>query len=193
MGNTSCYQAFGQIIRGLDGNCTNQDGLSFFITIFNIGYNRIEFEVQIWIEQVFMVFTDNRFIGRNWNHAHIVNFTEFFFFGLSRTCHPCQFLIHTEHILVGDGGTGFGFILNRNPFFGLNSLVQAIRVATAFHSPTCKWIDDHNLLGFIDQVVNLIDHNVVGTKGIVNEVGKGYIFDIVEIFQAEERFCLINP
>ena len=190
--NPSFYQFLRNIITSLNRNSTNQNWLAFFMTFFNILHNCLKLRLNTWVEQVRMVNTCYRTVGWNWNNTNVVCFAELFFLCLGCTCHTGQLLIHTEEVLISNGSRGLCFFLNRHTFFGFNRLVETIRVTAAFHCPTSKLIDNQNFLIFTDHIVNIKEHDVISSQGIVDKVSQGNIFNIIEIVQLEVTFCLVN-
>ena len=53
---------------------------------------------------------------------------------------------------------------------------KTIRVTTAFHGTTCKLVDNQDFLLFTNHIVDIENHDIVGTEGIVNKVSKSHIF-----------------
>ena len=154
------------------------------MTRLDIFHNSLEFWFQARVEKVWMVNTGNRTVGWNWNHANVINFTEFFFFGFPVPVIPWQLLLlHTEEVLVSNRRRCFGFFLNWNTFFGFNRLVKSIRIATSFHGPTSKLVDDQDFFDLRWPHSPYQNHDVVGTKGIVDKVSQSYVFNIVTSFQ----------
>ena len=47
--------------------------------------------------------------------------------------HACELFIHAEVVLEGDGGVGYGLLLDLEALLGLDGLVEAVRVAPALH------------------------------------------------------------
>ena len=190
--NPSFYQFLRNIITGFNRNGTDQNWLAFFMTLFNILNNCLELRINTWVEQVRMVNTCYRTVGWDRNNTDVISFAELFFLCLGCTCHAGQLLIHTEEVLIGNRSRSLCFFLNRHTFFGFNRLVETVRVATSFHCPTSKLINNQNFLIFTDHIVNVKEHDVVSSQSIVDKVSQGNIFNIVEIVQLEVAFCLVN-
>ena len=70
--------------------------------------------------------------------------------------------------------------------------METVRVTTTVHDTTRKWIDNLNL-AFVNYVVDIVQHNVVSTQSLVNVVNQDRVVDIVEVFQTEDTFSLVNP
>ena len=128
-----------------------------------------------------MVNTSNWTVSWNWDNTDIISFTEFFFLSLSCTSHSGQFFIHTEEVLIGNRSRCLGFILNRNTFLSFNGLMKSVRIATSFHGTTGELVNDQNFLFFANHIIDIQNHDIVSTQGIINEVSQCHIFNIIEI------------
>ena len=190
--NTCVNQHLRNQVRCFNGNRTNKNWLTLIITTLNILYHSTEFSIQSWVQKVIMVNTLNWTVCWNWDDSHVIDFTEFILFSLTSTSHTWQFLVHTEHILVSDWGRCLRFFLNWHTFFCLNGLVEPIWETTSFHGTTCKLVDDKNFLLRTYHIVDIMQHDVVGTKGIVNIVSQGNVVNIIQVVQVEEFFSLVN-
>ena len=133
--------------------------LDFFQEGLEFGFTRPKHRIRI-------IHPDDRSVGRDFDDTHVVDGNELFFFGFGRTGHPAQLLIQAEVVLVGNGGHGRGFLFDGDPFLGFQGLMQPIREDTSLHHTTCEGIDDDDLV-FIDNVVHIVSHDVVGAKSLV--------------------------
>ena len=88
MRNACFNQHLRNQVRCFNGNRTNKDWLSLFITTFNILYHSTEFSIQGWVKKVVVVNTLNWTVSWNRNNSHVVNFTEFIFLSFTSTSHP---------------------------------------------------------------------------------------------------------
>ena len=94
--------------------------------------------------------------------------------------------------MEGDRRHSLRLVFNFNVFLGFDGLVETVRVTTTVHDTTRKWIDNLNL-AFVNYVVDVVQHNVVSTQSLVNVVNQDRVVDIVEVFQTEDTFSLVNP
>ena len=94
--------------------------------------------------------------------------------------------------MEGDSRHSLRLVFDFNIFLSFDSLVETVRVTTTVHDTTRKWIDNLNL-AFVNYVVDVVQHNVVGTQSLVNMVNQDRVVDIVEVFQTEDTFSLVNP
>ena len=94
--------------------------------------------------------------------------------------------------MEGDSRHSLRLVFDFNVFLGFDGLVETVRVTTTVHDTTRKWIDNLNL-AFVNHVVDIVQHNVVSTQSLVNVVNQDRVVNIVEVFQTEDTFSLVNP
>ena len=85
-----------------------------------------------------------------------------------------------EEVLVGDVGHRLVFFLNFDAFLGFNRLVEAIGEAPAFHYPPGKGVHDQDF-PIVNHVVLVQEHDVISPQGLVQVVGQGGVFRVVEV------------
>ena len=85
--NTCFNQHLRNQVRCFNGNGTNKNWLTLFITTFDILHYRTEFGIQGWVKKIIMVNTLNWTVGWNRNDSHVIDFTELIFLGLTCTSH----------------------------------------------------------------------------------------------------------
>ena len=106
------------------------------------------------IHTVIQVITDHRTIGRNLHHIEFVDIPELTSLCRCRTCHTCQFVIHTEVVLQGDGGKSLSGSFNLHMLLGFYSLMQTVAPTTSFHDTARLLI--HNLYLTVDHHIFII-------------------------------------
>ena len=89
--------------------------------------------------------------------------------GFGSPGHTRQLFIHSEIILNGNGGISFSFLFDRNPFLGLNRLVQPITPTPAWHQSSSVFIHNHNL-GILDHILFVLFIQAIGTKKLGNRM-----------------------
>ena len=70
------------------------------------------------------------------------------------------------------------------PFFGLDGLVQAIGIAAADHEAAGELIDDDDL-AVLHDIVDIPLHDAAGGDGLIDVVGQGEVFGVIEALDAE--------
>ena len=121
------------------------------------------------VNQVLMVDTGYRLVGRNLHHVEFIDIPELARLGDSGTCHTSELVVHTEVVLQGDGGICLRGCFHVDVFFSLHSLMQAIRPAAAFHDTACLLVDDLHLV-IDDHVVDVFLKQSVSLQQLLHGV-----------------------
>ena len=100
------------------------------------------------VNDVGMLFADERAIRGNRDDIEVVNLAEFGGFRFRRSGHAGKLFVHAEIILEGDRGEGLIFALDLDAFFGFDGLVQAIRPAAARHLAPGEFVNDDDFAVF---------------------------------------------
>ena len=111
------------IFTGFNCDRTHQHRLLALVGVDNFVDQRLKFRFLRSVDLIGKILTHHRTIGRNCHYFEIINALEFFLFGLGRTGHAGEFVIHTEEVLEGDGRQCHRLLLHLHPFFRLNRLV----------------------------------------------------------------------
>jgi hypothetical protein len=106
-------------------------------------------------------------------------------FGVGRTGHAGQLVVHAEVVLEGDGGQGLVFVFDADVFLGLQGLVQAVAVAPARHEAAGELVHDDDLALFDDVVHVALEHGV-GLEGLVDMVQQLDVGRVVDIFGLQQ-------
>ena len=116
------------------------------------------------VDDVRILLADHRPVGRDRRDVEVVDLLELGRFGLGRTGHAGQLLVHAEVVLEGDGGERLVLALDLDAFLGFDGLVQAVAPAAARHQAAGELVDDDDLAVLDDVVVvALVEH--VGAAG----------------------------
>ena len=99
-------------------------------------------------------------VGRNLYHVELIDVPELTGLGAGSTCHTRKLVVHTEVVLQGDGGKGLCGSLYLDMLLGLDSLVQAVAPASAFHDTACLLVDNLHLAVHNNVLVVLVEHGV---------------------------------
>ncbi len=94
-------------------------------------------------------------MGRNYHHVQLIDVVKLSRLRVCCTCHACQFFIHAEKVLEGDGGKGLIFLSNPDSFLGLHSLMKAVAPPSSGHHAACKFIHNDNLI-ILDHIVHIL-------------------------------------
>ena len=128
--------------------------------------------------------TGERLIGGQLHHIQPVDIPELLLLGHGGTGHAGQLIVHAEVVLEGDGGQGAVLARDGDALFGLDGLVQALGVAAADHEAAGELIDDDDL-AVLHDIVDIPLHDAAGLDGLIDVVGQGEVFGVIEVLDAE--------
>ena len=130
------------LLRHFDTTRTHQDRLLLGEESQQFPGHASELSFLGLVNNVGLINTSGWSVGRNRDHVEAVNLSELVFFRLRRTGHAAQLVVESEQVLERDGGHGLALLLNLNPFFGFQRLVQTVAVAAAKHHAARVLVDD---------------------------------------------------
>ncbi len=204
--DTAHLEHFAQEFRYFNRGCTYQYRTAFFYQAFDFfDYGAVLFFLG-FVHAVVHVDTCNRTVGGDGNHIKFVDVPELAGLCFGCTGHTGQLVIHAEVVLQRDGGKGLCSGLDFHSFLGLDGLVQAVGVASAFHDTACLFVDnldfvvvDNVFYVFLKQCVCLkqLGHGVyaLGLYGIVLHqfVFAGLAFSgIGQVFELGKLRCYVG-
>src|SRR5581483_10426109 len=108
------------------------------------------------IDDIRMVYADDRPVRRNLHYVERVDFAELFLFRLGGSGHAAQFGVEPEIVLEGDGGECLALVLDLDMLFGFDGLMQPIRIAATEHQAARILVHDDDfrpLAVVLDDVV----------------------------------------
>ncbi len=128
-------------------------------------------------------------VGGQNHDLQIVDLGKLLLFGLCRTGHTGELVVHAEEILERDGRQGQALLLYLDPFLGLDCLVQAFCVPPAEHEPPSEFVYDDHLAVFYDVIlVPLVED--MGAQSVVQVRRQLVVFRRVEVVDAKPFFDL---
>ncbi len=154
MFDTFIFQLFTEIFRNIDGDCTHQNRLPFFIQLYYLIHRRFELFFPGLVYNIRKIGPYHELICGHNNHIKIINLFKFRCFSICRACHPCKFIIHPEVILKCDCGKCLILVFYLYVFLCFQRLVQSFTVTTSRHQTACKFIYD-NHLSILDNIVDI--------------------------------------
>ena len=104
--------------------------------------DRHELGTLVLIDQIRLVDSLHRLIGRDRDHAKFVDLKELRCFGHRSTGHTAQLVVEPEVILECDGGKGLVLILDRHSLFRFQGLMETFVVTTSCEDATGMFIDN---------------------------------------------------
>ena len=174
-----------------DGDRTDEDRLALCVSFGDLIDDGIVLAVLGLVDDVVVVDTDHRLVGRDFDRVQVVDLGELVCFGHGGTGHTGQLLVQTEVVLEGDGGKGLALALDVDVFLRLDGLVETFVVATAVHDTTGELIDDEDF-AVTDDVVDVLVHDAVGTDGLVDVVEQLGVLGIGQVLDVEERLRFLD-
>src|ERR1700676_629688 len=183
-----------------DGDSADQHRLAALVILANAvrvgivflqdaGNDRHEFSALGAIDNIGILFADERAIRGNYDDVEVVNLPELGGFGFRGTGHAGKLFVHAEIILEGDGGEGLVLAFDLHAFFCFDGLVQAVRPAATGHLASGKFIDDDNL-AVLDHVIDIIFVQRVRAQRLVNVVHQLDVCGIGKIGEVKQAFAL---
>ena len=129
-----------------------------------------------------MVNTLNGLVGGDDLDGQLVDLAELGILGERRTGHAGELVVQTEVVLQGDGGQRLVLLAHEHALFGLDGLVQALGVATAFHDAAGELVDDLDL-AVGDHVLLVAMEHVLGLQRllqVVDELAREVGVDVLD-------------
>ena len=191
MRHALALEQLGKQLGFFNGNCADQNRLSFFMTFLDLTDDRAEFSRLCFVDRIVVVDTDDGLIGRNFNNIQFVNCREFLLFCQRGTGHTGQFSVQTEEILESDRCQRFILACDRYALFRFDCLMQTLIVASAVHQSAGEFIDDDDL-SVLDDIVYIALHDAAGTHCLVDMVRQRGVLDIRKVLHREELLRLGN-
>ena len=189
--HTALLQHGADFFGVFDGNGTNQNRLALFVCLRNTVCDSLELGSFRTKDFIFTVNSGNRTVGRNFHYVHVVDITEFIFFGLGCTGHTCQLVIHSEVILQGNGSQGLGFGTYEYAFLGFDGLVEAVAVTASVHETSGKFVNNDDFAVFHD-VIHVALHSVSCLQCFLDVMVDFHVFRITQVIDREVSFRLVN-
>jgi hypothetical protein len=172
-------------LRLLDGDGADQHRLAAVVALGDLVDQGLELGLLALVDHVAVVLADHRLVGRDLDHAQLVDVVELGRLGLGRARHPGDLVVHPEVVLQGDGGVGLVLLLDRDRLLGLDGLVQPLGVAAALQHPPGELVDDQHL-AVADDVLVVALVELLGPDGVLQVVDQGGVDRVVEVLDLED-------
>ena len=181
----------GQDLGLLHARGADQDRLPGLVPLVDVLDARLELGLRGLVDDVGLVVADHRHVGRDRDHAELVDRVELVGLGHGRAGHAGQLVVEPEVVLQGDRGEGLVLVLDRHAFLGLDGLVHALVVAPAVQDAAGELVDDQDLAVHHDVVlVPLVQ--LLGLDGVVQEADQRRVDRVVEVVDAEPVLDLLD-
>ena len=130
------------------------------------------------------------FVGMT-DDVELVDLVELRGFGVGRTGHAGQLLVHAEVVLERDRRERLVLLLDGDAFLRLDRLVETIAPAAARHLAAGVLVDDDDLAVF-DEVVDVALVQRVRAQRLVDVVDELDVRRLVEVVDAEQLLHLLD-
>ena len=142
------------------------------------------------INNVRILFAQQRAIRRNDNDFEPVDLVKFGSFGFRRARHARQLLIHAEIILEGDRGKRLILALDLDVLFRFNRLVQTVGPAPTRHQASGELVDDQHFAIF-HHVLDVFLVKRMRFDGGFDVMFQRPVFRIGDVADAQQLFNLL--
>ena len=129
--NASLGKHPGELLALLHAGGSDQDRLAFLVSSNDVLDHLTVLSLFIAVNQVRLVFSDHRPVGRDRNHTKRVGAHELRGFGLCGSRHTGKLCVEAEVVLKCDGGEGLVLCLDFDALLSLDCLVDTFVVSTA--------------------------------------------------------------
>ena len=181
------FEELAQVLGFLDGGGAHQHRLAAIMAFLNLLHRGQEFLRPGPVDEVGIIDADHFLVGGDDGYVQFVDLFKLLRLGVGGAGHACQFVVHAEIILEGDGGQGLVFILDAHPFLGLQGLVQAVGIAPARHEAAGEFVHDDDL-AFLDDVFLIPLEELVGFQGLVQVMQDLDVARVIEVLDVQELF-----
>ena len=168
-----------KILRSFDGGRSHQNRLPLVTTVLYTAENSTKLFTLSTVNQVWLIITDHRHVGRYDHHLKSINLLKFHSFSVCSTRHTGQLIVQPEQVLEGDRCEGLILLLDWNSFFGFNSLVKAFPPTPPCHHTPGELIDNYDLT-IANDVINITLKQGVGTQCCIQMVHQTDVANIIE-------------
>ena len=148
MGNSTAREQLVQHLAFLNRGGTNQNRLAFFVSLLDFISSRLKLCGFGFVYSVIKIGSTGRFVCRDNNNLKVINFVEFFGFGLGGSGHSSQLFIHSEIVLIRNFRHCHRFLLHCNAFFCLYRLVKTLRISVVGQNSAGELIHNNNFSVF---------------------------------------------
>ena len=150
----------GEHLGDLDGSGTDENRPSLIDHILYFLNDRLVLLTVSAVNAVVHVDTCNRLVCWDFHHIEFIDIPELASLRDGCTGHTCQFVVHAEVVLEGDGGESLRSRLHLHAFLGLDRLMESVAPAPSLHDTSGLLIYDFHLTIHDDIVVVLDEHGV---------------------------------
>src|SRR6266545_11277 len=122
-------QQLAQVLRGLDRDRADEDGLPLLVALLDVADDRLELPLLRLEDKVVLVVALDGDVGRDLDHVQVVDLDELLLLGLGRTGHAGELLVEAEVVLEGDRRERDVLLLDLHALLDLAVLDHVVDVA----------------------------------------------------------------
>ena len=152
-----------QVLRALHAGGADQDRLALLVALGDVVDDGDVLGFLGLVDQVGLVLADHRPVGRDRDHAELVDLVQLGGLGLGGTGHAGELVVEPEVVLQRDRGQGLVLGLDLDVLLGLDGLVHALVVAAPDQHAAGELVDDEHL-AVADDVVLVALEQLLGLE-----------------------------
>ena len=161
----------------------DEDRLALGVALLDVAHDGVELGPLALVDEVGMVATDHRAVGRDRHDLQPVGVHQLGGLGLRGAGHARELLVHAEVVLQRDGGERLVLLLDRDALLGLHRLVDALAPAATLEDAAGELVDDLHLAVLDDVVlVAVVEHpRLEGHLQLVHQVLLDLVVEVVDL------------
>ena len=161
-------------LRFLDRDGTDENRLALLVDTFDFLADGPVLELLVEEHEVVQILTDDRQVSGDDHDIQVVDLVEFGGFGVCRSGHARELVVHSEEVLERDGCQGLVLAQDPDVLLGLDGLMQTVGVASSVKDSSCKFIYYLDLI-VGDDIVGILVVEVLGDHCL------GHVMDVFEV------------
>jgi len=169
VGDALALQAAAQHLRHVHRRGADQDRLAPVVVLLDFLDDGVVLLAARLEKQVVLVVADDRLVGGDDDHVHVVDVVELLGLRLGRAGHAGELVVHPKVVLERDLGVGLRGLLHLDLLLGLDGLVKALRVAPPLQDAPGVLVDDLHL-AVLDDVLGVFLVQGVGLQQLLDGV-----------------------
>ena len=185
-------QQLAQVLGGLHGDRADEYRLALLVPLFDVVDDGIELRLDRLEDQVVLVVTGHRDVGRDLDDVEVVDLDELLLLRLRGARHAGELLVEAEVVLERDRRERLVLLLDRDVLLRLDRLVKALAPAAPFHDATGELVDDLHL-AVLDHVVDVVLVERLRLERLDQVVDELDVPGAVEVVDPQRALDLFDP
>ena len=180
-----------EVLAAADAGRADEDRLAHVVAGLDVVDDRVELRLFGLEDEVGLVDALLRPVRRDRHDAEPVGVHQLGRFGLRRSGHAGELVVHAEVVLERDRGEGLVLLLDLHALLRLDRLVDALRPAATFEDATGELVDDLHLAA-LDDVVLVALVQLLGLQRDGELVDVVRLDVVVEVLDLERGLDLLD-